>query len=85
MGECVFNRVCPTGQAVSEGYESPMTVLVGVEPATPLLFRPKYLLLLLLCQRYYYCVCVLHRCVSTFLWLARRRGGQCRDHAGETR
>ena len=49
MCVCVFNRVCPTGQAVSEGYESPMTVLVGVEPATPLLLRPKCLLLLLLC------------------------------------
>ena len=33
---CVFNRVSPTGQAKCEGYESPMTVLVGVEPATPL-------------------------------------------------
>ena len=46
---CVFNRVCPTCQAISEGYESPMTVLVGAEPATPLLLRPKCLLLLLLC------------------------------------
>ena len=45
MCVCVFNRVSPTGQAKCEGYESPMTVLVVVEPATPLL----------LCLK---CVCV---------------------------
>ena len=34
--KCVFNiyRVAPTGQAMCEDYESPMTALVGVEPAT---------------------------------------------------